>query len=631
MTIRAAASLLGLLALPTGLHAQEAAGGPRWMVQVVGPAVIVHGDLRLDPGGGRLLLEGADSAWLPLAALDTTGTRLAFGAGGWRFEGARAAGSAEGTVTDGEGRVQRWRGQLLRPGTERWPVRPRIAVRQLLFGSPATEAGFSDPWLAARPTPEAQQAEYAAASATLGWRVPPPGGVAAHATALALGVDPAGRAAVRDLLQRIATSPAGTQEFRRLFIGGDGAFRLDLHDVAWDNARRRLPALGTNPALAEAALRELGFMAPGPSGDPGRLVPAAWQAWVQAQREPEELTRRLARVSDPASAAALRAVLAGYDEGRDWWTAAVRWLVTSPWLEVAGGRESPAALLAAFWGGDVGPLPTIRPTAFGTPQAVPVLGATHLAPWLLEGRNAIAGEWLATRTAAVEALTAWRGFDTNEALDVVLASGESAVVTAPAAVTRTRYGAFLEAEDAIRVEPGMMPLVAVATVVHEWLHILVERARLAGDVPHGLRRDTWGIRLLEADPWLGEGIAEWGTDAVLAPARGMTPLFVVFEAGKRIGLAEQLPDDPHVLGHALVRALDARLGDPVRVRDLLVRHLHDPAAVARAAGLEGPVRSTISRPATLAILPEYVFTVDAGVADAPVRRLHLSVRLEDDR
>jgi hypothetical protein len=111
----------------------------------------------------------------------------------------------------------------------------------------------------------------------------------------------------------------------------------------------------------------------------------------------------------------------------------------------------------------------------------------------------------------------------------------------------------------------------------------------------------------------------------------MTTIYAVLEAGKRIGLAEQLPDDPHVLGYALVRALADRLADPGAVRDLLVRHLHDPAAVARAVDLDGPATTTVSRPATLAILPEYVFTVDDGVADAPVRRLHLSVRPEDDR
>jgi len=629
--MRAAVPLLGLLLLPVGLQGQEASEGPRWMVQVVGPAVIVHGDLRLDGGGGRFLLESADTAWWALQSLDTAGTRLGFVAGGWRFAGERTGAAAEGLVTDTEGRVQRWRAQLVPPGAARWPVRPRVAVRQLLFGSPATMAGFANRWRAARPGAERLQAEYAEASAALDWRVPPPGGVAAHATALSLGVDPQGRAAARALLTRIGAGPAGTAEFRRLFVGGDGALRLDLHDVAWDNARRRLPALATNPALVVPALRDLGLLPARGGDDPGRLVHAGWQAWVQAQRDSAGMTRRLASLPDAQAVAALRALLAGYTEGQGWWTAAVRWLVTAPWLEVTDGRRSPAALLADFWGGDVGPVPTIRPTAFGSPQAVPVLGATHLAPWLLEGRNAIATEWLTTRTAAVEALTAWRAFDTNEALDVVLTDGHRAVVTAPAAVTRTRYGAFIEADDAIRIEPGMMPVFAVATVVHEWLHILVERARLVGDVPHGLRRLPWGVQLLEADPWLGEGIAEWGTDVVLAPARAMTPIFVILEAGKRIGLAEQLPDDPHVLGHALVRALADRLADPGAVRDLLIRHLHDPAAVARAVGLDGPVTMTMSRPATLAILPEYVFTVDDGVADAPVRRLYLSVRPEDDR
>ena len=630
MSGRATLPFLALLAIPAGLQGQDASPDSRWALQVIGPAVIVHGDLRFDAEGGRLLLESTDGEWWPVEALDTTGTRWQFTAGGLRFRGDRTPTGLDGIVTDSTQSVKRWRAQRIAPGVTRWPVRPRIAVRQLLFGSSATDAGFPAPWYAARPGADVQQAEYARALADLGWPVPPPGRVAHHATALALGLAPEGRAAARALLERIGAGPAGTAEFRRLFVGSTGALRLDLHDVAWDNARRRLPALATSPTRLIPALQELGTFPIGGGAEPTALVQAGWETWVRARRDPQAMTDRLARLTDTAAVPLVRALLAGYDEGLGWWSAAVRWLVTAPWVDVAGDRHSPAALLADLWGGDVGPMPTLHPTAFGSPQAVPVLGAVHLAPWLLESRNLIATEWLTTRTAALEALTLWRAFDTNEALDVVLTSGERAVVTAPAAVARTRYGAFLEADDAIRIEPGILPIAAVATVVHEWLHILVERARLAGESPSGLRRTAWGVQLLEADPWLGEGIAEWGTDAVLAPARTMTPLFVVLEAGKRIGLAEALPEDPHVLGHALVRVLADRLS-PAAVRDLLVAHLHDPSAVARAVGLAGPLHALISRPATLGILPEYVFTVDAGVADAPVRRLNLSVRPEDDQ
>ncbi|HEX5633666.1 MAG TPA: hypothetical protein VFX50_10565, partial [Gemmatimonadales bacterium] len=271
---------------------------------------------------------------------------------------------------------------------------------------------------------------------------------------------------------------------------------------------------------------------------------------------------------------------------------------------------------------------TLVPTAFGMPQAVPVLGAGRLASRLLVPRNAVAPEWLATRTAAVEALTAWRAFDLGEPLELQLEGGVRAVVTAPAALARTRYGSFLATTDAIQIEPGIMPLAAVTTVVHEWLHLLLEHARVEGASPTGLRESAWGLRVLEVDPWLGEGAAEWGTDVVLAPARRMTPLFALFESEKRLGLRRRAPDDPHVLGYGLVRALADRMASHAALRELMVRSLHDPAAMARAAGFAGEAVSRFHRPATLAIIPEYVFTPDDGVADGLVRRLHLPVRLE---
>lgn len=615
-------------AIPSTPTAAQAPPPSRWMMQLVGPAVTTHADLRLEPAAARLLIESSDSAWLPLTAIDTTGNRLEFTAGGRRFVGTRDGdGHLAGTVTDSEGRLMSWRAQPVRPGVVIWPVRPRIAVRQLVVGSAATTTGFAERWLTATPSTGSLQAEHDRAVESLGWARAPASAVASRADDLALGFDPAARSAAQAVLSRIASGPAADLHFRRLFVGPDGTFRLDLHDVAWENARRRLPALRKDVTPLRQALVFIGALPQGSSPEPDALVRIGWQVWTQARRDPDGVETTLQRMA-PSGGMALQALLSGYDEAEAWWRDAVGWLVNSAWVETPTGLTSPASMLAEFWGGDIGPLPTMIATAFGTPQAVPVLGARRLAPRLLRPRNAIAAEWLEGRTAAVDVLTSWREFDVGEPLEVTLEGGESAMVTAPATLMRTRFGSFLAADDAIRIEPGILPLFAVATVVHEWLHILVERSRLEGADAPGARETAWGLRLLEPDPWLGEGIAEWGAEVALAPARAMTPLLSVVESAKRIGMSYQAPDDPHVLGYALVRALRSRFDTPEELRDLLVRQLHDPAAVARAAGLDGPVKRAISRPATLAIVPEYEFTPDQGVADLVVRRLRLPVPLE---
>lgn len=621
-----------LLCAATAPWLPSAAQAPvpaRWMMQLIGPAVTTHADLRLEPAAARLLLESADSEWLPLTGIDTTGQRMEFTAGGRRFVGTRVAdGDLEGTVTDSDGRLISWRAQPVRPGITAWPVRPRIMVRQLVVGSPARSGGFSERWLATNPSAADLLREHDRATMALGWTPLSLEAVAARADDLALGFDPAARTAAQAVLARIGSGPAADLHFRRLFVAPAGTFRLDLHEVAWDNARRRSPALRTDLTPLRLAFEALGALPSGSAPDPEVLVRIGWQVWTDASRDQDKVEATLAQMAPP-SAAALRALLAGYDEAEGWWRDAVRWLITSPWIETPAGPTSPAALLAEFWGGDIGPLPTLIPTPFGTPQAVPVLGARRLATRLLRPRNAVAAEWLEGRMAAVEALTAWRGFDVGEPLELTLDSGESAMVTAPAALMRTRFGSFLAADDAIRIEPGILPLFAVSTVVHEWLHILVERARLEGLDAAGTRETAWGLRLLEPDPWLGEGIAEWGTEAALAPAVTMTPLLAVVESAKRLGMSRHAPDDPHVLGYALVRGLAPRFDTPQEWRDVLVRHLHDPAGVAQRAGVDGPIRQVIARPATLAIVPEYEFTPDEGAADMVVRRLRLPIPLEE--
>jgi hypothetical protein len=135
------------------------------------------------------------------------------------------------------------------------------------------------------------------------------------------------------------------------------------------------------------------------------------------------------------------------------------------------------------------------------------------------------------------------------------------------------------------------------------------------------RASVGGVELIEADPWLGEGAAEWATEAVLRPTRAMTPLFALLELEKRLGIGAGIPDDTHVLGYLLVRAAVNHLPTSTDLRRTLVRYLHDPAGFASAVGLDGGGVHVIARPSTMMVIPEVTFTYDGGVADGTTRRL----------
>jgi hypothetical protein len=163
--------------------------------------------------------------------------------------------------------------------------------------------------------------------------------------------------------------------------------------------------------------------------------------------------------------------------------------------------------------------------------------------------------------------------------------------------------------------------VAVGTVVHEWQHLLIEGARLTGPGTPGLREEEWGLWLVDGDPWLAEGAAEWMTDEILSPAATGTDFYSAVEAGKRMSIAERSPDNTHVLGYLLVRAAAERTASAEVLRELLVEHLHNPPILAKAIGLAGGDQVQFERPNTLTLIPEVKFFIDSGVADGATRRL----------
>ncbi|MEO5826153.1 MAG: hypothetical protein ABIR59_09725 [Gemmatimonadales bacterium] len=594
----------------------------RWALEVRGPATVERGELRLNGNAGRLLMESADSAYVALRDVVVDDARVQFTspAGNRRFEGVRMGDAMQGVVHEEDGRVVPWRAEVIAAGIERWPVRPRVTVRQLDIGSSAGATLIPAAWRAAAPNPQQVIVEYDSLARSAGIVGATGFDLIRRGQRLALGFDRPSRDAMKLVLERIATTAVADAEFTRIFRG-PGGLRLDLHEVAVQAARIRAPQFGLDAATR--ALIRLQLVAPG-TRDTIATYEGAWRLWSRMGRDSARVFRQLdsLAVVDAVGARDMRALLTGYTDASRWWISAVVWLMTHPWLMRDDGNVvSPVDLVSAFWSKASLPLPAIEPIRFGGVQAVPVIGGSRLGVRLVRPANASAAEWLA-QGGVDAALRTWHDLDTDEG--IVLDMGSmSARVTAPAAVARGRLGGFLAAQDAIRIEPGIMPVLAVATLVHEWQHLLFEGGRLEG-AGWGIVESGRELRILDSDPWLGEGAAEWATETALAPVHRGMPMLAFMEAEKRSGIALASDDDPHVLGYLLVRALVERADNVVQVRDRLLRHLHDPAALAAAFGWprpDGAATITLARPVTRAVIPEITFTWDEGVAELVQRRL----------
>ncbi|MBL0178506.1 MAG: hypothetical protein IPP98_05175 [Gemmatimonadetes bacterium] len=615
MTIRAAAAAFWLV--PAALGAQESA--TRWAVQLRTAAGVEFADLRLDGARSRLLLESHDSVFFPLTNLQRTGNHLSFGVGalGLRAEldvdGDGAVMSGRLRYADGGGAS--WEGELIRPGTVRWPVRPRVRVRQLAVGTRANATVIPAAWAAALSDSMTLEREYAELVRRTGLPVVRGGERVNRSRAMALGADEATRAAVRRQLQAISGSVANDSTFQRLFLVRGAGIVIDVHERAEAFAASRDPSY-----RHAAALRALRGGAPDQGdADLARLREAAYALWPAWERGDSLLRQRVAAlaVTDSEASRSLTALLDGYISAVPWWREAVGWLLTHPWLETAGVRQAPAQLVAAFWGRSVLPPPKLVTEWLGGFEAMPLVSGDRLARTLVEPANASAREWLPA--GRLEALTAWFALTWSDTLTLSAAGGDVALLP-PSRVPGLKT--LLATADGIRIDPGIMPLLAVATVIHEWHHVLAAVTRLEGK---GVSRADGSTvaRLLEDDPWLAEGFAEWATEETLRPAAVSTPLLLLLDAEKRMALWGGMSEDPHALGYRLVRSAAARLPVATR-RSTFVSRLHDPTAVARLANFPAGARGApllLRRPVTAAVVPEITLTWDAGVADAVARRL----------
>ncbi|HRP07486.1 MAG TPA: hypothetical protein PLL69_03270 [Gemmatimonadales bacterium] len=609
-------ALLGLLLVAGGPLAAQSATG-RWSLQIRGAALFDRGDLRIDGAAGRLALETADSAWLPIGDISQSDSRITFTAGGGReFRGTIDRDTMQGELLVGGVAAGHWEARRIQPGSETWPVRPRLVIGQLITGSSDTLVRFPEPWLAAAARHDLVD-EYRDMSERAGIDTVAVNRLLVAGQRRMLGLDGDGRQLAAQVLELAAASPAADAAFRGLFRTADGGWRVDLHQVAWQLAE----SSNNRPVSLDRLLT--GLSAAGSTVDSANVFEVVWRFWARTRgaNARDELVRSIAHLP-PDTQAEVRTLLSSYDIAEQWWTSAVRWLMESRWISTASGWQSPVELVRRFWDLDTLSLPRIEPRHFGAVQATPVLGAGPVIDQLLRPANITAAEWLRSREHRSAAIEAWRRLDFQGGrMPSVRVGSNSMAIASALEVTRSRLGGFVSADAAIRIEPSIIPVFAVGTLVHEWQHLLLEGARMHADPPAAFHASPWGIVLVESDPWLTEGSAEWATGVVLAPAMSHAPVFAAIEAEKRLAISSRSPDDPHAIGYLLVRAARDRVKSDAAMRDLLVRHVHDPAALAVEVGLDGPAGRGFARPATMAVIPETTFTFDGGLADEPSRRL----------
>lgn len=601
---------LGAQAVPTG----------RWAVRMHGDMLDDRGDLRFDADSGQLLLESLDNAWLAVDQVTLQGTALRFRiAGEGLFVGTLVGDSLVGLWHGPATTPARFEARRIPPGRLEWPVDPRLRFRELVVGSDASSSQFPDAWRMRTLSRETLLAEHAGLASAVG--VPPAGlvGITQRAQALVVGERPEGRQLAADMLGRIAAGPAADADFRRIF-GRPGDWRIDMHQVAWELAGARVGAGHVLPERLAAALQAADVL---PAGDIdiGQVRRTLWE-FARHRYFPQGGGSRPGLSETDARLLGARAIVGAYVDARRWWLEAVTWLLERPWVETRDGYRSPHAMVAAFWGADSLSTPMVVPTSFGGMQAVPVIGLGAFASRLVEPANAIATEWLATGDGLHEAFEAWRRIETPGVPSLPLVVGTTSMMLRdPGEVVRSRLGGFVGTTDRILIDPTILPLFAVGTVVHEWQHLQFSSARLADASSHAWRSHPWGVHLLDGDPWLVEGAAEWATEQVFAPAEAQMPLFAFIEAEKRLALGAERPDDTHVLGYLLVRALALRVDDTRQARTLLIRYLSEPLTLAEVIGLGGPVSVAIVRPNTLMVIPELTFIPDGGASRDVSRRL----------
>ncbi len=635
------AFILILLSHGTALSGQVAG---RWRIIVRDGHAATLGELRLALDGktlsGSLDLADAGNDPRPL-----TGRVLEDDALEWSVPGARYSRFTgryledslvgEAFTTTGEGRP--WMAARLADSVEFYATLPRFTQRQLIvrYGAGDSVQRLPGAWLRAATerghTPESVLERYhslarASGLAPLGRR-----DLGTHAVLRAMGLYQrrsmvaAHRTVLEAIERRLATDSARVR-FAFLFHPG-GHWQVDIHDLALASARRQLPGLEWDSAVG--ALTVAGLLPASAGRSMGDAVPLAlYRLFVLSHSDASryEAAAQLMRHGDPASFRAVQALLAGYESAGPWYEAVVRFLMTEPW---GAGSPSLADRVRIAWHAVDAPLPDIRSHLFGYAEGAPVVGAfAELADRLIVLANPSADRWLERHgNEGLRRVVQQIGRADSAAATVELGAVSYQLSSIGRESART-HGGFLEARDAVLIDPSTMPLFAIGTVLHEWHHIVHGHTRWG---PHGAARALLGgdrvLTLYQPDVYLAEGLAEYSAGQLLRELESAHPLLAFGEAEKLAEMATVRPLDPHLVGYLMMATLADALPDFDGVRQLVLRWdvdafalIRDPAIASHlpdAPDLRdvaiGPRRAPV-------LIPEVSFTVDDGQARADETR-----------
>ncbi len=608
-------------------------------------ATMLRGDLRLEARGGTLTgtlaLESSDGppATLRAGRAGTAGS-VEFAVDTpepMSFTGRVVGVTLAGQATSGLGRAWQFTAERLPDDAEFYAALPRFRAVQLLLGRDTTDVRLPGAWVEAAGREPGPAARADALALAAGLAPIPADSVRDYGFLPSLGLarrDEMIAAMVRTLSAiRTDLSAAERQRFDALFRPR-GEWLVDLHAAALDGARRRFRTLtweDTRPALAAAGLLPA-TVPPSASVVPLALyrlavLRARDSAAYQAARE------RLARGGQPAAQQA-EAVVDGYRDAASWQGQAVSFLLSANWVRVEGRLTSPAGLMRAAWGRPDLPVPAIRPRYFGIPEAVPRVGIPDEAVGrLVIAENWAAEEWVRRRGAGA-LLDVVRRLTLDLGPNATLEADGPWVLASVAGEAAGSPAGFLESKDEIIEDPGTPPLFAVATAVHEWQHLVMERHRLTLADGGALRDAGSGLQVVRSDLFLAEGLAEWMTERLLVPVLERAPIVGVGDAQKLTVLAADNASDPHALGLRMLRALAEATGSPDEARSLVLAHAAAPAAVADAV----PAWRGAATPAVVIpvrgqrrLVPETSFTVEDGVGDVIGVRIRVPADPPDDR